>query len=100
MPSFSFRAYPSHISNIFDVFEYILATISNLIPVITGLTVLVFLWGLFKLMTSAGSEADHDEGRNIMIYGIIGFFVMGSVWGLVAFLDGSFGFTGATTLTQ
>jgi hypothetical protein len=32
------------------------------------------------------------KGKNLMLYGLVGFFVMVSVWGLVNILTGTFGF--------
>lgn len=55
--------------------------ISALVPVIISAAVLFFLYGLAKYMWSVGEEK--DAGKEMMIWGIIGLFVMVSVWGLV-----------------
>ena len=61
--------------------------ISALIPLVTGIGVLVFLWGVVKYIT-AGSDAEkRKEGGFLMAYGIIGLFVMVSIWGLVNFVS-------------
>lgn len=84
------RSIPTQYHSITDVFQLILAVIDALIPLVLVAAVAVFLWGLFKLLRAAGNEIDYEEGRNIMVYGIIGIFVMTAVWGLVAFLNGTF----------
>lgn len=63
------------------------------IPFIFALAFIVFIWGIFTYFIAGG----HDEekrglGKNLILYGILGFFVMVSVWGLVNILTGSFQF--------
>ena len=67
--------------------------INALMPFIVGLAVLFFMWGVFQFIKSSGNEDELTEGRNRMIYGIIGIFVMVSVWGLVNLLKGTFATT-------
>lgn len=59
--------------------------IYRLIPILIGLALLVFLWGVLKYVISPG-EDDKAKARDYMLYGIIGLFVMVSVWGLVTIL--------------
>jgi len=61
-----------------------------LIPFIIGLTVLVFLWGLFKMVFAGDSSKAVEEGRKFITYGIVTLFVMVSVWGLVKILSATF----------
>ena len=60
-----------------------------LVPVITGLALLFFLWGLTKFIRKAGDEKAYEEGRNIVIWGIVSLAVMVSVWGIVKILQRS-----------
>lgn len=64
--------------------------INRLIPFIIALTVLVFLWGVFKFVISGGDGDARKEAQGYMIWGIIALFVMVSVWGLVNILVRSF----------
>src|SRR3989344_5079211 len=59
------------------------------IPLVFGPAFLVFLWGIYKYIRAA-EEGDKAEGRNTIMYGIIGLFVMVAVWGLVAVIKGTF----------
>ena len=61
------------------------------IPVVIALAVLYFFWGLAQYVLYSGDEGKKEEGRNIMIYGIIALFVMVSVWGLIGILQRTFG---------
>ena len=65
--------------------------VNALMPFIVGLAVLFFMWGVFQFIRASGNEDELTEGRNRMIYGIIGIFVMVSVWGLVNLFDETFG---------
>ena len=59
-------------------------------PVIIALTLLVFFWGLTRLLASGGDEKAVEEGKRLMFWGIVGLFVMLSMWAIVALLTGSF----------
>ena len=61
-----------------------------LIPILIALALLYFLWGVAEFILNAGSEEKRAEGRNKIIYGLIGLFVMIAVWGFVNVLLGTF----------
>ena len=61
-----------------------------LVPVLFAVAFIVFLWGAFKtFILGANSEEVKEEGKNLMLWGLIGFFVMVSIWGLVNILTGT-----------
>lgn len=65
--------------------------IEQAIVVIFALSVLVFIWGVFQYTVLAqGDERKTVEAKNVIFYGIIGLFVMASVWGLVRILVNTF----------
>jgi len=53
-----------------------------LIPLAITAALLAFFWGLIKYVWSGGGEK-HEEGRKIMIAGIVALFIMVSVWGII-----------------
>jgi hypothetical protein len=59
--------------------------ITNLIPLLIAIALLVFIWGVVKFISAADDSA-RDDGKKKMIWGIVGLFVIISVWGLVALL--------------
>ena len=66
-----------------------------LVPVLFAIAFNVFLWGAFKtFIWGATSEETKDEGKNLMLWGLIGFLVMASVWGLVAIINNTLGLGG------
>ena len=64
--------------------------VDALIPVVTALALLFFFWGLAKFILAAGDEAAKDEGKRIMIWGVVALFVMAAVWGIIQALAGIF----------
>ena len=69
-----------------DIFTTVSGLITNATPVVVGLGVLFFLYGLAMYILGAADEEKKKEGRNIMIMGVIALFVLISVWGLVNLL--------------
>lgn len=70
--------------------EGILANIQNAInaaiPVLIGLAVIAFFYGLVRFIFQAGDENAIEEGKRIMLWGIISIFIMVALWGIMAFL--------------
>lgn len=69
-----------------------------LVPLIFAVAFLVFIYGVFMYFI-ANSEDAKEKGKNLMLYGLIGFFVMVSVWGLVNILVGTFSLNNAAPTT-
>jgi hypothetical protein len=65
------------------------------IPLLIGVALLVFVWGVVRFMLS-DDDRSRDEGKRRMAWGVIGLFVVVSVWGLVALLGTLLGVRGAT----
>lgn len=64
--------------------------IATAIPVVLGLAVLAFFWGMAKYVMAAGDEEAKKKGRETMIWGVIAIFVAVSLWGFVSVLQGAF----------
>lgn len=65
---------------------------SVLVPVLVAIAFIVFLWGVYKyFIYGADNEADRAKGKQFVMWGIIGFVVILSVWGLVAMVANTFG---------
>lgn len=62
-----------------------------LVPLIMSMALLVFVWGILKYIHKGGDPAERAQGRQFMIYGVIGLAVMASVWGLVRILTNTLG---------
>lgn len=84
------------VNNVSDVGSFIINTINNVfVPVIFAIAFIVFLWGAFETFILGANDATvKEKGKNLMLWGLIGFFVMVSVWGLVNILTGTISFGG------
>lgn len=55
-----------------------------LVPVLMSVAFIVFLYGVYKyFMQGADSETERETGRTFALYGIIGFVILFTVWGIV-----------------
>jgi hypothetical protein len=60
----------------------------TLIPLAFALCLLYFFWGVAKyIRTGAGGEKAAEEGKRVMIWGIVGLFVAFSIWGIIKFIQ-------------
>ena len=82
------------VRNLSDVGSFIINIINNvLVPVLFAIAFIVFLWGAFKTFILGAQDAEVKKaGTNLMLWGLIGFFVMISIWGLVNILTGTVNF--------
>lgn len=74
----------------------VLFTINSvLVPVLFAIAFLMFLWGIAKSYIIHGdTPAEVEKGHKLVMWGIIGFAVMISVWGLVNVVANTFGLEG------
>ncbi len=89
----------STVSNFRDLVMKISEMINLVIPIVISLTVLVFIWGIFRMVLAGGDTDARKEARSTIVFGIVGLFVMVSVWGLVNILKSSF-FGGGLVIPQ
>jgi hypothetical protein len=66
-----------------------------LVPVIFAIAFLVFLYGVFRTyIWSSGDETAVAQGHKLILWGLIGFVVMISLWGIVNVVANTFGLWG------
>ena len=75
------------VDQFFDLFRLVL-------PILNGIAFLLFFWGLARFIVSSGNGDAKAlaEGRQFMIWGIVGLFILVSFWGIIQFLSTQFGF--------
>ncbi len=62
------------------------------VPVLMAIALIVFLWGVYKyFILGATEEKSRTDGRQFVLWGVIGFVVILSVWGLVAVVGNTLG---------
>lgn len=62
-----------------------------IIFLLSGVALLVFLYGAFRYVTNASSETGRQEGQRTMMYGLIGLLIMISAYALLSVAAGTFG---------
>lgn len=68
---------------------------SVLVPLLFAISFIVFLYGVAKAyIFSTGDEEAVKSGHQIILWGLIAFAVMVSVWGLVNVVANTFGLAG------
>ena len=70
--------------------DRVIGVINNvLVPLILAIALIAFIWGIFRFFIFDTEEAK-ARGKDLMVFGLIGFFVIVSVWGLVNLLVNTF----------
>jgi hypothetical protein len=71
----------------FDTFiGWIGTVLAHLVPVLMGLALVLFIWGIVQFIFASGDEKEIATGKQRMIWGIIALFVIVAVWGLVGLI--------------
>jgi hypothetical protein len=85
----NFRGFETFVGNVTGFINNVV------VPFIFALAFLAFIWGMFKTFILGGSDEEkQEEGKKLMMYSVVGFVLMVSIWGIVNFVSGSFGFQG------
>jgi hypothetical protein len=72
--------------NLRGVIKFFTDLIDPIIGLVTGIAVLLFIWGIVKYIIAQGSETAKASAKNTMFYGVIALFVLFSFWGIVQLL--------------
>jgi len=64
--------------------------LNQVIPILITLAIIYFIWGVIQYVT-AKDEEKQAEARKTIVSGIIGIFVIVSIWGLVSLVGRTFG---------
>lgn len=73
---------------------------TRLIPLLGAIAFMVFIYGVAKFIRSAGSEKDLKDSKNILIWGIVGLFILITIWGIISFIRSEFGFGSDVIIPQ
>jgi len=75
--------------NLACIISIIIGYFNHILFLLIGLAVVLFVWNVIKYYIRA--DADRAEAGKYVMYSLIGFFVMLSLWGLVNILQNTFG---------
>lgn len=73
-----------------ELFNTINRLINTFIPFLVGLAVLIIIWGVFNYIAGAGDEEKRAQAKQYVVWGVVGVFIMLSIWGLVSILANTF----------
>lgn len=71
--------------------NFVDAIVNPLIVLLFGAAFLVFLWGVLKFVRNANNEEARKEGGKHIFWGVIGIFIMLSVYGILRMVLNTFG---------
>ncbi len=77
------------VGNLMDKFVTLIIDPAILIVFAAGF--FLFIWGLVEFLIAINQGGDTKEGKQHMIWGIVGMLIMVSVYGIIALLDNTFG---------
>jgi len=77
-----------------EIIDKIIGWAEKIVPLMISLAIVVFFWGLVKFIWHAGDEKTHDEGKAVMIWGMVSLFVMVALWAIIGWLQGVTGIKG------
>ena len=88
------------VNSVQSLASFIINFITNIaVPLVFALAFIVFIWGVFQyFIAGAANDKVKEKGRNHMLWGLVGFFLMLSVWGLVHILTGTVNLNNTQTL--
>ncbi len=81
----------AQLGNIENIVEAIGNLVSLATPIVVGLALLVFFWGLVKFIFASADDDKRDDGKRLMIWGIIALFVIVSIAGIINFIQDAVG---------
>lgn len=71
--------------------KFVTLIIDPAILVVFAAGFLLFIYGLVEFLVAINQGGDTTEGKNHMVWGIVGMLIMISVYGIIALLDNTFG---------
>ncbi len=76
------------------IIDYI---IDPALRVVFTLGLFLFIWGIVEFLWGVKDGKNTEQGKNHIIYGLLGMLIMVSVYGIIALIVNSFGLNTAST---
>ena len=80
-------------SNLTSLISFAGDILNRVIPVLIAFALVVFFWGLIQYIRT------HKGGKDIMIAGLVGLFIMVSVWGIIRIAQNTLGVGNASPVS-
>jgi len=73
-----------------QILDRIIKVLEQVVLIVFVLAVVVFGWGIIKLITAAGNPNAIKEAKYIIFWSIIGMVVLASIFGIIVYLQDFF----------
>ncbi|HEY9583041.1 MAG TPA: hypothetical protein VJK09_01880 [Candidatus Paceibacterota bacterium] len=83
--------------NLLGLLTLVEQIVSRLIPVLVALALIYFIVGLIRFVIAADAEK-REDGKKMMLWGIISLFVIVSIWGIITYIAGILNIGQQTTI--
>ena len=97
LPLVTFAQQPQ--ADAFSILDRIAEFVSRLVPVFIAIAFVYFLYGVIRFIMAQDADKKKDA-RDIVVQGVIGLFIMMSIWGLVGIIQRSIGTGSGGTLNN
>jgi len=71
----------------------VLQIVNPIIELMAAGAFVIFLWGVFKMIANAGDETARAEGRQHILWGLVGLALIFGVFGILNLITGTIGAT-------
>ncbi len=72
----------------------------KLIPFLGVVAFLFFVWNIAMFIKETGNGKEIKDTKNMLIWGVIGLFILVSIWGIISLLKSEVGFGGDVGIPQ
>jgi len=73
--------------------------INPVILLLAASAFVVFLWGVFQFIAHAGDETKRSEGKNAILWGLVGLVIIFGAYGIINLALGTFNLPPIQTIT-
>ncbi len=81
-PAFAF----AQLGNLENILSAIGRLVSAATPIVIGIALLVFFWGLVKFIMAGDDGDSKKRAKHLMLWSVIALFVMVSISGIIGFI--------------
>jgi TRAP-type C4-dicarboxylate transport system permease small subunit len=74
--------------------------VNPIILLLSAISFIYFLWGIFKFVKNAGDEKARTEGRKAIGYGLIGLVIIFGAYGIINVAATMFGLPNVQKISQ
>ncbi len=86
-------------TNAFSIIGVFQKMMKIAVPMLITFAVIYFIYGVVKYVVSSDSD-EKGKAKEVVIRGVVGLFVIVSIWGLVAIIQSTFGIGAGGSLNQ